>query len=677
MLNALRRSGGAFPRVVACLLASAAAALALGTGVAGASVVIDNGTIELGVNDRGNLNYAQRGVYYKPTGFDGTFSGCPCEGWGAGNFDSDPTKMFSGYANAQFGDDSVASESFTSTPTTATSVSSVGSGRLLVTHEFAPFTGSDNLFEVRVTLKNASTETLGDVRYTRVMDWDIEPTATNEFVTIRRGTTSALRFSSDEGFKTGDPFEPRGDAGDPATYNTDFTDIGPQDHGALFDFGFGALAPGESTTFLIFYGAAATTAMADATVSAAGAEAYSYGKPTNADGVSVNDDLNTFIFAFRGLGGAPVIPPTLTLTPSSGSGTTDAEHTVTATVTDSADSPVEGSALLFSVSGANSVAATPKTTGADGKATFSYTAANEGQDTIAVCIDGDGDGACSETEVTTTAAYSAADSTAPETSITAGPADGDTITTDQASFAFSADDATAAFECKLDDGDFAACGSPYEISALSDGAHTVEVRAKDTSGNADTTPATRTFTVDTTAPETTITKGPQPGSESGTQTFEFASEAGSTYTCSIDGAAAVGCQSPHTLTGLAPGQHTIRVVATDAQGNADQSPATLTFAIAETPAARRPVIVLPPQAPAVRCGSKRRFRIRLRPAHTRLASAVVKVNGKRVETGRNASGRLTAVVNLIGLPKAAYKVEVVARAKNGRTYRETRTYKVC
>ena len=36
----------------------------------------------------------------------------------------------------------------------------------------------------------------------------------------------------------------------------DFKDAGPADHGALFDFGFGKLAPHATVTFNIYYGAA-------------------------------------------------------------------------------------------------------------------------------------------------------------------------------------------------------------------------------------------------------------------------------------------------------------------------------------------------------------------------------------------------------------------------------------
>ena len=55
---------------------------------------------------------------------------------------------------------------------------------------------------------------------------------------------------------------------------------------------------------------------------------------------------------------------------------------------------------------------------------------------------------------------------------------------------------------------FGACTSPYTAPTLADGSHTFEVRALDTAGAPDTTPASRTFIVDTLAPATPITAGP-------------------------------------------------------------------------------------------------------------------------------------------------------------------------
>jgi hypothetical protein len=87
----------------------------------------------------------------------------------------------------------------------------------------------------------------------------------------------------------------------------------------------------------------------------------------------------------------------------------------------------------------------------------------------------------------------APDTAAPDTTITSGP-DASTLST-SASFTFTASDASATFQCKLDAGSYAACTSPKAYSGLSTGAHTFTVRASDSAGNADATPATRTWTI--------------------------------------------------------------------------------------------------------------------------------------------------------------------------------------
>ena len=53
---------------------------------------------------------------------------------------------------------------------------------------------------------------------------------------------------------------------------------------------------------------------------------------------------------------------------------------------------------------------------------------------------------------------------------------------------------------RLDGEGFSPCLTPKAYTNLSDGPHTFEVRATDSVGNTDPTPATRTFTVDTTPP---------------------------------------------------------------------------------------------------------------------------------------------------------------------------------
>jgi hypothetical protein len=54
---------------------------------------------------------------------------------------------------------------------------------------------------------------------------------------------------------------------------------------------------------------------------------------------------------------------------------------------------------------------------------------------------------------------------------------------------------------------------------------------------------------------------------------------------------------------------------------------------------------------------------------------VVKLRGKRVKTVTRS--RISAPINLVGLPKGTYKVSVTATASDGRTVTDTRTYHTC
>ena len=87
----------------------------------------------------------------------------------------------------------------------------------------------------------------------------------------------------------------------------------------------------------------------------------------------------------------------------------------------------------------------------------------------------------------------AADTTAPDTTITSGPA-GDVAST-SARFDFEATESDARFECRLDAASFSACTSPASYSGLSLGEHTFDVRAIDAAGNVDQTPASRSWRV--------------------------------------------------------------------------------------------------------------------------------------------------------------------------------------
>jgi subtilisin family serine protease len=89
-------------------------------------------------------------------------------------------------------------------------------------------------------------------------------------------------------------------------------------------------------------------------------------------------------------------------------------------------------------------------------------------------------------------------------------------------------------------------------------------------------------------PITSIAGGPAASSKSTTATFSFLSdEPGSTFGCSLNGAAFSACPSPRTLVGLAVGTHNFRVRAIDPAGNVDATPASYGFTVEPPKASNR------------------------------------------------------------------------------------------
>ena len=125
----------------------------------------------------------------------------------------------------------------------------------------------------------------------------------------------------------------------------------------------------------------------------------------------------------------------------------------------------------------------------------------------------------------------------------------------------------------------------WDSNTTTDGKVSMAARAVDTSSNATTT-AGRDVIVDNTYPQTTITGGPAEGSTttSTTTTFQFSSsERDSTFRCSIDGSSYEACSPGKTYGNLTGGQHTFRVYAVGAGGEAndsDSTPATRSWTVA-------------------------------------------------------------------------------------------------
>jgi hypothetical protein len=154
------------------------------------------------------------------------------------------------------------------------------------------------------------------------------------------------------------------------------------------------------------------------------------------------------------------------------------------------------------------------------------------------------------------------------------------------------------FECRLTKPGqaapaFAGCGPkgpdgtltiPYNAAALAqNGAYTFEARSKD-GADFDRTALSRTWTVDTVAPNTGLSSPDLPEGVVTTlldAKFSFASsEALGALQCSLDGAPFAACSSPRTLPDLAFGAHTFQVRAIDRAGNVDATPAVRHWTVA-------------------------------------------------------------------------------------------------
>jgi hypothetical protein len=174
------------------------------------------------------------------------------------------------------------------------------------------------------------------------------------------------------------------------------------------------------------------------------------------------------------------------------------------------------------------------------------------------------------------------DTTPPDTAISGGPANGGT-TGPTVAFTFTSEPGTT-FQCRVDSGSFSGCTSPFTITNLTDGSHTFSVRAVDAAGNVDASPATRTWTVDATPPDTTILSGPTGVISVTGVTFTFTStETSSTFQCRLNTGSFVSCTSPHTISGLVNGSQTFEVRAIDGVGNVDPTPATQSWTVDTQP----------------------------------------------------------------------------------------------
>jgi fibronectin type 3 domain-containing protein len=185
---------------------------------------------------------------------------------------------------------------------------------------------------------------------------------------------------------------------------------------------------------------------------------------------------------------ADTTPPTVTLTAPASGATLFGTIAMTATAVDD----VGVAHVEFLVNGA--------VVNTDTTAPYSFdwnsTSVPDGPVTItARAVDTSNNAALSAEAVITV------DNTPPDTTITASPLAFSKSNT--ASFSFTATEANVTFECALDGTALAVCTSPKTYAALTNGAHSFQVRATDAAGHIDSTPAVWNWTVDTVLPTVT------------------------------------------------------------------------------------------------------------------------------------------------------------------------------
>ena len=179
------------------------------------------------------------------------------------------------------------------------------------------------------------------------------------------------------------------------------------------------------------------------------------------------------------------------------------------------------------------------------------------------------------------------DTTPPDTAIAGKP----NILSNSASagFIFSSSEPQSTFQCGFDGSDYASCTSPQSYASLSEGPHTFAVKAIDASGNPDSTPATYSWSIDTTPFETIVASAPDDPSHIATAVFGFKSnKAGSTYQCKLDDGGYSACVDPMEYAGVAEGDHVFSVKAIDTYGNEDSTPATYAWRVSLPPVPKTP-----------------------------------------------------------------------------------------
>jgi PKD repeat protein len=214
------------------------------------------------------------------------------------------------------------------------------------------------------------------------------------------------------------------------------------------------------------------------------------------------------------------------------------------------------------------------TTGEGTDPDHTYAAAGTYTATVTVASVHAGHGMGLDDTVSATVEVEVLDVVAPQTTIAAGPSG--TVATDRATFRLASSETGSTLACRLDGAAWKACGAAPAFRGLRDGPHRLEVRATDASGNADATPATRRWTVDTTGPAVRRTSPRATADRTPSLRATVADRLSKvrSVVVRVDGRVALARYDARRGTLVAeagrrlrPGAHTVKVVAVDVVGN--------------------------------------------------------------------------------------------------------------
>jgi glucose/arabinose dehydrogenase/PKD repeat protein len=154
------------------------------------------------------------------------------------------------------------------------------------------------------------------------------------------------------------------------------------------------------------------------------------------------------------------------------------------------------------------------------------------------------------------------------------------VATRSATFQFISRDFEGTFECSFDQAPMSPCTSPVSLENVTENDHTFKVQATDSHGVVDATPISRSWEVDLTAPESTISSGPSGATATRDAAFEFSpNDPDATFECSLDGASWDVCRSPIRYSNLLERNHTFAVRAKDPAGNIESTPSQRSWTV--------------------------------------------------------------------------------------------------